>query len=238
MCLSVHSHTASHDAERQQVLERLRRLNISGTVGERSDGNINDDSVAAVAEAQRAVLASSANELLQQWEQFDDGVDTVVDLLTEDLDDQTIEGIVGDVIDVASASSDSDTEDGPATAMKWRHLTAEALSALNALAGDGSKRLVFDAKTRALCMKAMAPGFAALQLFREVPEPVRRAAAKLREHVLAATVAKRKQTSVWSFFKKRDRRAAILAALEGDAGGGGGGGGGGARAGVVTIDDL
>ena len=187
--------------------------NANGTLigGAPVDGNINQDSGAAIAEAQQAVLDSNATELLEQWEQFDDNEETVMDLLTEDIDNDTVVDLLGHPTDVVS-SSESESDEEAAAAAQRRHQHAEALSAWHELSTNRPK---YNRKARLLCLKLLIPALGGFEFVRDLPDPVRQAADNLKRELLKVRNTKRKQSSLESFIKKRDRCAEILAALSG-----------------------
>eukprot|EP00750_Incisomonas_marina_P026229 INCI5884.2.p1 GENE.INCI5884.2~~INCI5884.2.p1 ORF type:complete len:271 (+),score=60.40 INCI5884.2:308-1120(+) len=128
-----------------------------------------------------------------------------------DIENDTVVDLLGHPTDVVS-SSESESDEEAAAAAQRRHQHAEALSAWNELSTNRPK---YNRKARLLCLKLLIPALGGFEFVRDLPDPVRQAADNLKRELLKVRNTKRKQSSLESFIKKRDRCAEILAALSG-----------------------
>ena len=162
-------------------------------------------------------------------------------LLTEDINDQTAEEIIGFVelveSDDGGGDDDDDVDDeGSAGAgahardIKVSMMVDGVRAAMQSVGGnqqrESRERMCYSA-ARTLC-NFVSQGFAAGAVhvaprltadLRDVPEPLMQAMRQVEKCALEAVVPKRKQSTLLDFVQTRDPSAAYLAQLHGSGGG-------------------
>ena len=98
------------DAGLDDLVARLRGVSLAGL---NAEGDVNNDPMAAVAEAGLAVQPATAEAALKDWIVFDDADEVIIDMLTgEDVDDV--------VDDQLAEEGDDDQSDDEAAAVAGR----------------------------------------------------------------------------------------------------------------------
>ena len=155
-------------------------------------------------------------------------------LLTEDINDQTAEEIIGFVelveSDDGGGDDDDDVDDeGSAGAgahardIKVSMMVDGVRAAMQSVGGnqqrESRERMCYSA-ARTLFLKVLQPALYMLrQDLRDVPEPLMQAMRQVEKCALEAVVPKRKQSTLLDFVQTRDPSAAYLAQLHGSGGG-------------------
>ena len=200
------------DAGLDDLVARLRGVSLAGL---NAQGDVNNDPLAAVAEAVLAVQPATAEAALKDWIVFDDADEVIIDMLTgEDVDD-----VVDDLLAEEGDDDQSDDEAaavaGPTNSETFATLNEKARAA--GQAAFAAQHSSWTAATRQYVLDAAAPF---LFLMEHSPAPVQ--LMQRLKAVLLKPTQKRKQAALHSFFSKVNRREALVVAASASGGDGAG----------------
>ena len=200
------------DAGLDDLVARLRGVSLAGL---NAQGDVNNDPLAAVAEAVLAVQPATAEAALKDWIVFDDADEVIIDMLTgEDVDD-----VVDDLLAEEGDDDQSDDEAaavaGPTNSETFATLNEKARAA--GQAAFAAQHSSWTAATRQYVLDAAAPF---LFLMEHSPAPVQ--LMQRLKAVLLKPTQKRKQAALHSFFSKVNRREALVVAARASGGDGAG----------------
>ena len=207
------------DAGLDDLVARLRGVSLAGL---NAEGDVNNDPMAAVAEAVLAVQPATAEAALKDWIVFDDADEVIIDMLTgEDVDD-----VVDDLLAEEGDDDQSDDEAaavaGPTNSETFATLNEKARAA--GQAAFAAQHSSWTAATRQYVLDAAAPFLFLMEHSPAPPEAVQ--LMQRLKVVLLKPTQKRKQAALHSFFSKVNRREALVAAARAGGGDGAGGDGG------------
>ncbi len=167
---------------------------------------MNNDPLAAVAEAALAVQPATAEAALNDWIVFDDADEVIIDKLTgEDVDDM-VDDLLAEEGDDDQSNDEAAAVAGPTNSETFATLNEKArVTGQAALAAQHSSWM---AATRQYVLDAAAPFFFLMEHSPAPPEAVR--LMHRLKVVLLKPTQKRKQAALHSFFSKANRREALV----------------------------
>ena len=202
------------DAGLDDLVARLRGVSLAGL---NAQGDVNNDPLAAVAEAVLAVQPATAEAALKDWIVFDDADEVIIDMLTGDDVDDVVDDLLAEEGDDDQSDDEAAAVAGPTNSETFATLNEKARAAGQAAFAAqhsswtaATRQYVLDAAAPFLFLMEHSPALEAVQLMQRL------------KAVLLKPTQKRKQAALHSFFSKVNRREALVAAARASGGDGAG----------------
>ena len=193
------------DAGFDDLFARLRGVSLAGL---NAEGDVNNDPLAAVAEAVLAVQPATAEAALKDWIVFDDADEVIIHMLTgEDVDD-VVDDLLAEEGDDDRSDEEAAAVAGPTDAETFATWNEKARAA--GQAAFASQHRSWTAATRQYVLDAAAPFLFLMEHSPAPPEAVQ--LMHCLKAVLLKPMQKRKQAALHSFFSKVNPREALVAA--------------------------